>query len=933
MRRKFAEILPGLRAGTRPRDLLGRMQLLLLSFALVNAAGAMALVLVDPVSPFYRAAIGLAGPPVLAMVSISVYRSRRIGFVREALLLASVTAVTIGVNFPLHEDILALVSSVVFFSAAYGTLPRVVARTLLLVAIPLGQAISDASSAASITTAVVAAMGLVLVAGLMRTMAASITRYEATVRREHTLAAAGLDLVGASDMSDIADSAVEGAFALCSGLPRVRVSFALSDATDCPARTYTVLGAAGWDSDAWVTTVIPVEYLAPAGHAVADQRLLRPGGPAIGRAAADSVDAEERVVADEPDAASVAAPAFLDGEVLLTRVAVNGAARGLLIVESTHPISDELPGAIRALCTQVSLALARIDLQRDTIDRESASRFEALIQASSDVISIVGHDGLVRFQSPSLTAIFGYEPNATIGTDLAALVHPDDEARLTALFHEVAEQAGSSATCECRIRHADGSWRQAETRLTNLFDVPAVQGVVMNTRDVTERHSLEAELRHQAFHDALTGLANRALFTNRLEHALTCARRDGSTMAVLYVNMDGFERVNESLGYSAGDAALLLVAERLRMCVRGQDTVARLGGYEFGLLLERLSSPGDATQAMERVMATLNQPLQLPGAQVEVKPHIGIAISLDGDESAEDMLRNSAMAMHQAHGHEGGFAMFDPEMHADAVRRIEVESQLRTALDESQFMLYYQPTVDLQTGRLTGVEALMRWQHPRRGVVPPLEFISLAEESGLIVPMGQWAIQEACRQVRIWQREIPADEPITLAVNLSARQLRHPNLVQDVADALDDSGLLPSRLILEITESVLMIDTAATLNRLFQLKSLGVRLAVDDFGTGYSSFAYLRRFPVDILKIDKSFVDGVANEPTAGALVDAMIRIGKTLRLETVAEGIEHVDQADRLRALQCDVGQGYLFSRPLPSDAITLLLRDRAAADHANAA
>jgi EAL domain-containing protein (putative c-di-GMP-specific phosphodiesterase class I) len=239
-------------------------------------------------------------------------------------------------------------------------------------------------------------------------------------------------------------------------------------------------------------------------------------------------------------------------------------------------------------------------------------------------------------------------------------------------------------------------------------------------------------------------------------------------------------------------------------------------------------------------------------------------------------------------------------------------------------MLYYQPTVDLQSGRLTGVEALVRWQHPRRGVVPPMEFIPLAEESGLIVPLGQWAIQEACRQVRIWQKEIPADEPIALNVNLSARQLRHTNIVQDIANALDDSGLLPSRLILEITESVLMVDTTATLNRLFQLKSLGVRLAIDDFGTGYSSFAYLRRFPVDIIKIDKSFVDGVANEPTASALVDAMIRIGKTLRLETVAEGIERTEQADCLRTLNCDIGQGYLFSRPLPGDAITTFLRDR---------
>jgi EAL domain-containing protein (putative c-di-GMP-specific phosphodiesterase class I) len=318
---------------------------------------------------------------------------------------------------------------------------------------------------------------------------------------------------------------------------------------------------------------------------------------------------------------------------------------------------------------------------------------------------------------------------------------------------------------------------------------------------------------------------------------------------------------------------------------------------------------------------------------VELQPNIGIVVSIGGNETAEDLLRNGALAMHQARLKEGGFALFDPEMHADAIRRIEVESQLRTAIEQQQFMLYYQPTIDLQTGRLTGVEALVRWQHPRRGIVPPMEFIPLAEEIGLIVPLGQWAIQEACRQVRIWQKEIPVDEPLALNVNLSARQLRHPNIVHDIADALDDTGLLPSRLTLEITESVLMIDTSATLNRLFQLKSLGVRLAVDDFGTGYSSFAYLRRFPFDILKIDKSFVDGVATEPTAGALVDAMIRIGKTLRLETVAEGVEYVEQADRLRALDCDLGQGYYFSRPLTRDALTTLLRDRAARREADAA
>jgi diguanylate cyclase (GGDEF)-like protein/PAS domain S-box-containing protein len=602
-------------------------------------------------------------------------------------------------------------------------------------------------------------------------------------------------------------------------------------------------------------------------------------------------------------------------------------------VESAEPIAGDLPGAVRALATQAALAMARMDLQHDKVERESAARFQVLVQSSSDIISIVSAEGRIRYQSPSVLRMFGYQPEALIGEAIEKVIHPDDAAGVGAELRQVIAEPGASRVCEFRVRHADGSWRQTETRLTNMLHEPAVDGIVLNTRDVTERHSLEAQLRHQAFHDSVTGLANRALFTNRIEHALEAAKRDVSTVAVLYCDLAGLKRVSDSMGYTAGDAALTMVAERLRSCVRGQDTVARMGGEEFAILLDRLVSAADATLAMERIMGLLQQPLNLPGAQVELQPNIGIVVSVGGGETAEDILRNGALAMHQARLKEGGFALFDPEMHADAVRRIEVESQLRTAIDQGQFMLYYQPTIDLRTGRLTGVEALARWQHPSRGVVSPMDFIPLAEETGLIVPLGQWAIQEACRQVRIWQKDVPVDEPLALNVNLSARQLRHPNIVRDIADALDDSGLLPSRLILEITESVLMIDTAATLNRLFQLKSLGVRLAVDDFGTGYSSFSYLRRFPVDILKIDKSFVDGVATEPTASALVDAMIRIGKTLRLETVAEGVERLDQADRLRTLQCDIGQGYLFSRPLPSDAITTFLRDRASGRQADAA
>jgi diguanylate cyclase (GGDEF)-like protein/PAS domain S-box-containing protein len=584
-------------------------------------------------------------------------------------------------------------------------------------------------------------------------------------------------------------------------------------------------------------------------------------------------------------------------------------------------------------CRQSALAAARAEAEKSDARQRDAQRFEALIQASNDVISIVSTDRHIRFQSPAIRAVFGYDPDQRLGNDVADAIHPDDAERFRADFARVVSEPGFSSLSEYRVRHADGSWREAETRMTNLTNVPAVDGIVLNSRDVTERHALEAELRHQAFHDALTGLANRALFANRIEHALAHAKRDGSTVAVLYCAMDGFDRLNDSLGYRSGDTALTMLADRLRSCVRGQDTVARLGSNEFGLLLDRLTSPADATLAMERLLNVLRQPLALPAASVELQPQIGIAVTVGGNDTAEDMLRNSALAVRNARVYEGGYAIFDPEMHADAIRRLEVESQLREALEQTQLVLHYQPMIELKTGRVTGLEALVRWQHPRRGLVPPMEFIPLAEESGLIVPLGQWTIREACRQICAWQQEIPSDQPFAMSVNLSARQLRHPNIVRDVADALDDSGLLPSRLILEITESVLMADAAATLNRLFQLKSLGVRLAVDDFGTGYSSFAYLRRFPIDILKIDKSFIDGVATEPTASALVDAMIRIGKTLHLETIAEGVEQAEQADQLRHLQCDSGQGYLFSRPLPCDAVPAMLRERANQQQASAA
>ncbi len=903
----MAEIAPVFRAAARPHDMVGRVQLLLLAFALVNAAGALLVVVASNPQPWALLLAGVASPPILALAWVWAYRRRRYDLPADVVTLGAICLITLAAADPGYPEIVALLTAAVFLGSAYGPLPRVLLRVGLLSAVALGAAFDGR---ASLTMTVALAVSFFVVAALMHGMASFMARYEQTAQREQILAATGLDLVSAGDLPAIVASAIEGAHALCVDLPEVRVSLAVVEGTALPPARLRVLGSAGQRAVEMQDAVIEIGRLTTVGFELADQRLF---GTASGANLADGTT----------DAEPAGEPPFLRGEILATRINVVGSTRGVLLIESPGPITDELPRAIHALATQVSLAISRMDLQSEMARREGAERFQALIQNSSDIIGILTPDGHISYLSESVREILGGSPEEVIRGGVEGMVHPDDRKTVTLDLARVGAAAGSTSVIECRLSHADGSWRQGEITMTNLLDVPSVQGIVINARDVTERHNLEAELRHQAFHDSLTGLANRALFSRMIEHALASAKRDGGLVAVLDCDLGGMKRVNESLGHSTGDQAIVAIADKLRDSVRGPDTVARLGGHKFGILLDCLASPIDATLAMARIMDTLRQPLHLAGAQVEFVPQMGIAISTGGDESAEEMLRDASVAMGQAHRSEGGFALFDPEMHAEAIRRIEVETELRTAIEEHQLVLYYQPTIDLRTETITGVEALVRWQHPHRGLIAPNEFIPLAEETGLIVPLGKWVTQEACRQARAWQQEIPSIEPIVLSVNLSPRQLRHPNIVRDVADALDDTGLPPSRLVLEITESGLMTDTAATLNRLFELKSLGVKLAIDDFGTGYSSFAYLRRFPIDILKIDKSFVDGIATEPTAGALVDAMIRIAKTLNLETIAEGVEQVEQADRLRALHCDTAQGYLYSRPVPAEAIAALLRE----------
>jgi diguanylate cyclase (GGDEF)-like protein len=437
---------------------------------------------------------------------------------------------------------------------------------------------------------------------------------------------------------------------------------------------------------------------------------------------------------------------------------------------------------------------------------------------------------------------------------------------------------------------------------------------------VTDANTLEAM--NQAFHDSLTGLASRALFLTRMESAFAAAPAAGG-VAALFVDLDRFKVVNDSLGHAAGDLLLQGVAERIQGCLRKGDTAARLGGDEFAVLLPDVAGVEEIIPVARRILEAVREPFHLAGKESFVSSSIGIAFSETGGHDAQELMVRADLAMYQAKKQgKDRYEIFQPAMQAEFQANLEMEADLRGAIVRHEFQLRYQPIVHLRTGEITGLEALVRWAHPERGTIPPLDFIPLAEETGLIVPIGEWVLREACRQAARWN-ERRAGRPLTVSVNLSAVQLDQGNLPELVRSALDDSGLPPRLLVIELTESMLVDHRPGTMRQLEEVKALGVRLAIDDFGTGYSSLAYLRRFPVDIIKIDKSFVDDVGDEPTAAALTMGIIQLGRALQLSTIAEGIEDAGQLSELADGNCELGQGYFFAEPLSeADMSELLFR-----------
>lgn len=570
-----------------------------------------------------------------------------------------------------------------------------------------------------------------------------------------------------------------------------------------------------------------------------------------------------------------------------------------------------------------------------SLQRNTAARFSAMIRSSSDLTTVISADGQIRYQSPSSLVLLGERPDDLLGTSFPALVHPDDMQLWNQALARSKMVPGAEITEILRLGGSEGSYISVETRITNLLDNPVVTGIVLNGRDVTDHQRLENELRHQAFHDSLTGLANRALFEDRLGNAITRLLRTRGTVGVLFLDIDDFKAINDGRGHRVGDQLLQAVSHRLVETVRAGDTLARIGGDEFAVIVEAVDAAG-VRETADRILAALQPPVPIGAGETCVRVSIGVVTTNSGEHAAQELLRDADVAMYAAkNAGKGRIEVFHPGLHAEVISRLQLEVDLGRAVDNDQLAVLYQPVVDLSSGTAMGIEALMRWDHPIRGRVMPGEFIPVAESTGLIVGMGQWLLSHACQDIKRIQ-EMTGRGDLHLSVNLSIRQLEDPGIVEHVRTALADSGMDPSLLTLEITESVFMSDRARSLDVLEQLKALGVRLSIDDFGTGFSSLGYLNQLPVDELKIDRSFVVAAssAESDDGGTLVHTIVRLAKDFGLDTVAEGIETEFQLSLVRDAGCRSAQGFLFARPLelvqllavvaPGRQITPAARDR---------
>ncbi len=584
------------------------------------------------------------------------------------------------------------------------------------------------------------------------------------------------------------------------------------------------------------------------------------------------------------------------------------------VMAATEPLQDAA-GVLTGHVGTLDDITDRLTAQRDT------ERLSEIVEATSDLVLITGHDSRVMYMNAAAKTFFDLGPEDKLEDfDFRPFSPPWVQERYLTETRPTLRKEGIWSGELAYLRHG------REVPVSALFlahhdPEGRIEFVSSVTRDISERKHYEARLEYQATHDHLTGLPNRTLFLDRLELAIARGRRSHRSVAVLFCDVDHFKVVNDSLGHSAGDRLLVALADRLRSALRPGDTVARFGGDEFVILCDDMDHDHDAVTIAERVHAAVHEPpLTVENTEVFAAVSIGISFS-HGDKDPETMIRDADAAMYLAKARgRARYEIYDERLRSTLVERLDIETALRRALTRHELRVVYQPTIDLANGHIVGVEALLRWEHPERGQLVPAEFMDVAEETGLIVPIGAWVVDQACRQAQRWHTGVGGNE-LFVSVNLSSRQLESSALIENIASVLEATAVEPARLGLEITESVIMRDPEASTTALRALKDLGVRLAVDDFGTGYSSLAYLRRFPVDLLKVDQAFVDGLGRDPEDSAIVAAVVSLAHTLGMKAIAEGVETEEQLHELRALGCDMAQGFYMARPLaPADLDDLL-------------
>ncbi len=877
-----------------PTELLPRVRWTFVGIALLSLVAALMVVATNSGAPRMERLLAAAGAGWLGWSWVYGYRQGRFAWEFEVVSTAALLSVVLAVGNPEYSlGMLAAGASMrALYAGGRGALLVAVQFTLpYLAGIWLAHlSLHPQPVAAPLLLGV---PGIALAVGIGQLLKAAVDRHQGVLDRSQRLRDASVELSAAATPERILKAASDAARSFDPGHSLVQVAWVRRSGTEV-----LVSPPADRDGKLRPAAALKLDSIPEKVLAVLLGAATLPRDP-------EGTDQILRSLGLDPGSRSL----------LVLPINASGEARGSLVVASQRALAGEHADSYRTLAAQAGMALSRAELSQRI--RQSEARFRGLVRNSTDLVIAVSADSEITYVSPSVESFLG-RPLAQMRLDRASgAVHPQDLARLQSAVKEASLRNGQTAMPDLRIRKDGGEWRLLEVQATNLLQDPDVRAVVLTARDATERKALEERLRHQALHDPLTGLANRLLLRDRIDHALH-ARRSRLPLGLLVIDLDDFKNINDSYGHAAGDQALLEVTRLVRLCLRPGDTFARLGGDEFAILLEELSSPEFAETVAERIGATLQEPVRLPNREeVAVTASIGV-VTCEEAGDPDVLLRNADIALYAAKAEgKGRHVVFRDFLHERALHRMHVENGLRRALERDELRLHYQPIVTSSLHQLVGVEALLRWQDPEhQGLILPGGFVSVAEATGMIVPLGRWVLSEACRQVRQWQAAIPGQERIKLTVNVSARQLQEAEIVNDVEAALATSGLAAELLVLEVTESAIASNPKAATARLSNLRGLGVRVAIDDFGTGQSSLSQLQLLPVDAIKIDQSFVRRLSQDPTAAAVIQSVVDLGRALRLEVIVEGIETAKQARLLAELCPDAQlQGHFFSPPLAPD------------------